>query len=131
MKYEGILRDFIKAVDTAQKENRFYAEKLSEYEGAQQDLLHQIEFGSWKDRDKWATKLAHIRQQRRYAKDKITLTEPIVLFAEENKAFIKKVEMVLGDVRKQTKLMKNRKYRPRVIKDLTMEGIAGEVGDAT
>lgn len=125
MNYENVLRDFIKAVDTAQRENRFYTEKLSEYEGAQQDLLHQIEFGKWKDRDKWATKLAHVRQQRRYAKDKIALTEPIMLFAEENKAFIKKSEMVLGEVRKQTRLMKNRKYLPRVIKDLTIENIVG------
>ena len=126
MDYEIVLRDFIKAMDTAQKENRFFTEKLQKYEGAQQDLLHQIEFGKWKDRDKWATQLAHIRQQRRYAKDKLRLVESIVLFAEENKANIKKVEMVLGDVRKQTKLMKTRTYLPRVIKNLTMEGLREE-----
>lgn len=123
MEYEKILRDFVKMIEQAQVEQRFYTEKLKEAEAKECDILHQIEFGKPSERNKWATQLSRVLQERRFALDKLKLVDAIVKYAEENKPAVKKTEMVLGEVRKNVKLMKNRKYSPRILTNLTMEGL--------
>ncbi len=118
--YEKIIREFIKAIQTAQSENTFYFERVNELDKATQDLLHQIELGKPSERGKWATKLADVRKERRFAKDRASITEPIVVFADNNLPQIKAIERLLGDVRKENSKLKDRKYSPKVIKNLTI-----------
>lgn len=118
--YENILRDFIKAMKSAQSEYKFYYAKVNELDKATSDILHQFELGNAKERNKWATKLAEIRKERRYAKDKTALAEPINRYMTENHAQVKTIERLLGEVRKEQDCLKDRKYSARVIKNLTI-----------
>ena len=86
-----------------------------------QDYLHSLELDNLKcaERSKIATKLAQNRKERRYYKDKIEIYQPIIEFLDDdnNKKVIRKLEQVLGQVRKQEKIHKNRFYIPRVLKE--------------
>ena len=80
-----------------------------------QDILHSLELEShtYHEYANLSKRLAEVRKRRRQAKDKIAVMEPIVCFCEENKAFIKSTERLLGDVRKAEKKLENRVYTPR------------------
>lgn len=118
--YEVVLKDFVKAIQTAQSEHKFYYDKVNELDKATNDILHQIELGKSAERNKWATKLSEIRKERRYAKDIVAVAEPIKKYVAENPAQIKAIERLLGEVRKEQKHLKERKYTARVIKNLTI-----------
>lgn len=119
--YQTVLRDFIKATKTAQSEYKYYYAKVGELEKATLDILHQIELGKSGERNKWATKLSEVRKERRFAKDRIAVTEPFKKYAEENQPLIKGVERLLGEVRKEQDKLKDRKYAPRILKNLTID----------
>lgn len=119
--YENILRDFVKALKSAQAENKYYFTKVNELNKAQEDILHQIEFGNPKERNKWATKLSNIRKERRFAKDRVAVTGALRKYADDNQPQIKSIERLLGEVRKEQDGLKGRKYSPRVLKNLTIE----------
>jgi len=121
--YDDILKDFIKSMNTAKQEYEFYSNKVTQLDRATQDLLHQIELGSTKERNKWATQLSQTRKERRYAKDKADELEPIYDYIKGYQPHIKNIERLLGDVRKKKNLLKNRKYSPKVIKNLTMPNL--------
>ncbi len=98
---------------------------MNDADAATQDLLHQIELGSYADRRKFATKLAQVRKTRRAYKDYIEITKPLYDLINRHD-FIKiqrELEQILGQVRKQEKwiLGQGRSYRPRIIKDLTIK----------
>ena len=97
-----------------------YSQDLEKCDKATQDLLHQLELGSYKDRQRTATKLAKVRQARRIYKDYIEVYSILYEFLHkpENEKFIKLLQEVLGEVRKQERRINNRTYKPRVIKDL-------------
>lgn len=123
MDYETILRDFVKAMKSAQSEHDYYYAKVNELDKATDDILHQFELGTPKDRGRFSTKLALIRKQRRFAKDRVAMTKPINVFATAHNADIKAIERLLGDVRKERKNMQVRTYKPKVLKDLAFEGV--------
>ncbi len=77
-----------------------------------QDLLHRLELDDdgYHDSAKIAKVLRQVRQERRSAKDMETVTEPIVLYLENNKKTINCLERLLGDVRKAEKSIENRFY---------------------
>lgn len=88
-----------------------------------QDLLHQLELGPYKDRQKFTTQLAHVRRQRRNAKDYILVHEDFVeLFSTpEGVKVLRSLEQILGQMRKSEQQIKTqRSYRPRVRTDLTI-----------
>lgn len=97
-----------------------YSKDLEKCDKATQDLLHQLELGSYKDRQRTATKLSRVRQARRVYKDYMEIYGPLYdfLHKSENEKFIKLLQEVLGEVRKQERRINNRTYKPRVIKDL-------------
>ena len=97
-----------------------YSKDLEKCDKATQDLLHQLELGSYKDRQRTATKLSRVRQARRAYKDYMEIYSPLYdfLHKSENEKFIKLLQEVLGEVRKQERRINNRTYKPRVIKDL-------------
>ena len=107
---KGVDMDYVDALDGLNVQD-----KLT------QDYLHSLELDNLKcaERSKIATKLAQNRKERRYYKDKIEIYQPIIDFLDDdkNKKVSRKLEQVLGQVRKQEKIHKNRFYIPRVLKE--------------
>lgn len=90
---------------------------------ATQDILHAIELGDYKDRDKLATRLAHVRRERRKWKDVVDITEPLytIITSQDKidvKYFLKKLNEVLGETRKRERSKSNRIYLPKVLTDM-------------
>lgn len=83
------------------------------------DLYHKIEDENtdYTERCKTATRLATCLRERRYHKDRVEETTPIVDFISKNKRLIKDLETLLGDVRKIEKHHDSRFYVPRVLTD--------------
>ena len=86
-----------------------------------QDLLHELELGPSKNKDRVATKLRKSRKERRIHKDFVEINTPIYNYfvSSEGKIVIHKLEEILGCIRKQEKYTQNRIYVPR-IKDETI-----------
>lgn len=87
------------------------------------DLLHQIELGSYKERGKFATKLALVRSRRRIHKNVVDVNKELVAYLEENefKKVYRKLEQLLGNCRKQEQYVENERiYKPKVRSDLTI-----------
>ena len=88
-----------------------------------QDLLHQIELGPYKYRQKLCTQLAHVRRKRRLAKDYIAIHEELVsqFNNTDGKKMLRSLEQILGTMRKnEREIAAQRAYRPRVRQDLTI-----------
>ena len=86
-----------------------------------QDILHSLEIYDHADDQKTslASKLVDVRRRRRIAKDAMDVYAPIADWAEENKAVLKSLERLLGDVRKAENIQKNRCYinRTTILED--------------
>ncbi len=84
-----------------------------------QDYLHKLELDNlnYKERAKLSTKLMENRKLRRKYKDEYEENLPISEFVEVNKQFIKKLEQLLGEIRKVEKYHENRQYYPRIEKE--------------
>lgn len=82
------------------------------------DLLHEMELNgsTSKIRSKIATELRTSRLDRRYYKDIVEELEPLYTFLSncQNEKVIKKLEQVLGKMRKAEAYHADRTYRPRV-----------------
>lgn len=119
----------------------FYRKLISDYEFAEsevkkdqdatQDLLHQIEFGSYEDRRRYVTRLANIRKHRRKYKDFIEINSELYKFFKDPemvKCYRALESRLLGQIRKQEHMIESkRSYRPRVVKDLTIDITEDEV----
>ncbi len=57
--------------------------------------------------------LGQARRQRRKAKDTMGETLPVLEWMDENRAVVKRLERLLGDVRKAERYAENRIYTPR------------------
>lgn len=77
-----------------------------------QDILHSLEIYNhpYNQKAKLAGKLVDVRRRRRTAKDMMDVYAPITTWVEENRAVIKSLERLLGDVRKAENIQKNRCY---------------------
>ena len=86
-----------------------------------QDILHSFEIHDhpYDQKAALAEKLVDVRRRRRVAKDTMDVYAPIAEWAEENKAVIKSLERLLGDVRKAENIQKNRCYinRTSILED--------------
>lgn len=81
-----------------------------------QDLLHELELGKYETRRKTSTALANCRKERRYYKDVVEETELLCDWAKEFQPALRKLQEVLGKMRKVEKYHENRAYVPRVKK---------------
>lgn len=95
---------------------------LEHYEKCSQDLLHQLELGSYEDRGKTTTKLVRVRKLRRESKDFIDNFEPLIalLDSNEGKYFIRRLSEQLGVMRKVERSHQNRVYIPKAITDINI-----------
>lgn len=106
----------------------FYNNSMVKLEQATQDILHKFELDKMtsSEKNKWATKLANIRKDRRYYKNKaLTLKMVIDLIEELEKdiQFTKGVNKFgnnVGAIRKKYLNLPNRVYSPKVIKEMVI-----------
>lgn len=80
-----------------------------------QDILHQLELGDNNSRAaaRMAGLLRQVRRKRREAKDAYALANLVDHWAAENKAAVKSLERLLGELRHMEELQNNRAYFPR------------------
>lgn len=80
-----------------------------------QDILHQLELGDHDSRAaaRMAGLLRQVRRKRREAKDAYALANLVDHWAAVNKAAVKSLECLLGELRHMEELQNNRAYFPR------------------
>ena len=121
MKNSEAIEQFRNHVAELQSRYKIDFENVNLCDKATNDLLHDLELGDAKERDKIATKISNVRKARRIYKDYVEVSQPLIDLLEtpEAKSFMKKLSECLGATRKIEKTFENRKYFPRVIRELT------------
>ena len=108
------LENFLSLLRSTEEQHNIHYENVGKYNNEQQNILHDFENEpSYQERAKLGTKLTKLRYERRISKDTVELTKDIVQFCKENKAFIGKLERLLGDLRKKENELENRVYKRR------------------
>lgn len=109
------LSAFLNLLRAADEGNRLSNAELSEIDKTKEDVLHYIEFESPEDseRAEAASVLHEILLVRREIKDAQEMTAPINRWVIENRAVIKSLERLLGELREIEKRHRARVYMPR------------------
>lgn len=118
-KHSDRIAAFAKYVDDAKVANDLAQKALHEQEAIECDILHRMELGCpYEERCKLATQLTTCLKERRYYKDIINQTQPIVDWTKDgrNSAAFAQLKQVLGKVRKEETYQETRTYRPRTDK---------------
>ena len=84
-----------------------------EAEAETQDILHALENHSYHEAASLARKLAKVRQTRRQEKDIVAQLAPVVEWLKENDVAVRRLQRVLGELRKVERNTQNRFYTPR------------------
>lgn len=113
--YSQTIETFLNFLKNCESENHIAIENLSSCEKEQQNLLHELELNdlNYNGRAKVATQISRMRHHRRNSKDTIELTKEIMNFCNEQKPAIKKLERILGEIRKYENFMETRTYKRR------------------
>jgi len=102
-------------------EQRFHMAEADEQEanGITNDIHHSMELVDHDDSEilQLGHELIAARRQRRSAKDTMNETAPVLSWMDGNRATIKSLENLLGEVRKAERIAQNRIYTPRSRKD--------------
>lgn len=113
MNPEQALSSFLKFVREVKAKQSMLQTTLSELNSASSDILHYAELhddlGGWQGYDLYK-KLRDTRRQRRMCKDEIELLTPVLQWVEESDGAVKKLERVLGEVRKNKTDISQRSY---------------------
>lgn len=80
-----------------------------------QDILHRLELyaDDYHETARLAKKLREVRQRRRRAKEAYERLSPVSTWARENQAVVKRLEQLLGTVRKAEERQQKRLWMPR------------------
>ena len=134
MKVSKSIENFLNFYDAVEREYNIAFNKVNECDKLTQDLLHKLELDklSNSEKNKIATQLKYCRKDRRYWKDIVEETTPIVAVfsqTDESLAEAKKRATVennirclnllreaLGKTRRQEAYHSSRTYKPRIIK---------------
>ena len=94
-------------------EQHYHMEEGNEQEAnaLTNDIHHDLELVDHSESEVLALglELMEVRRSQRKAKDTMSMTAPVLEFLEENRAVVKRLERLLGDVRKAER----RIYTPR------------------
>lgn len=106
------LAGFLNYLRQAEEQARIAQTIEQEAEAATQDILHKLELEDvpYHTGAKLARMLESIRKERRTAKDCMLVLKPLIDWMHENKAVVKGMERVLGDMRREEKFQQNRSY---------------------
>lgn len=117
-KQSEIVAAFIRLIEQTPKTYIAASMAVNTEDKLTSDLLHEIELDgkNCSIRSKTATRLRENRLDRRYYKDIVEELEPLYVFLseKENMKVIKKLEQVLGKMRKAENYHADRTYHPRV-----------------
>lgn len=117
MKESEKLANLLKYLRDVESEYCYSQQRISELELLQTDYLHKLEFvaRTTSERNKIATALKKCRIERRKVKESCELFRELVDFIYSNRSQIKKLETILGNVRKIEINQCSRMYKPRVM----------------
>ena len=89
---------------------------LAEADALTQDILHSLELEKHDETEylALARELAEARRKRRMAKDRLTITAPVLGWLEGNQSVVKDLERMLREKSKPERSTENRVYIPRV-----------------
>ncbi len=106
---------FLKFLREAEQECNDAIQKEREADLQTQDILHRLELhdDGYHNDARMARALRRIRKERRTARDEHMVTEPIVKWCRDNPGFIKKLNMLAGEIRRTEKQLANRHYNER------------------
>lgn len=125
------LADFLSFTRVVTSFCEFAKGSVSDDDKKSQDLMHQLELGTYKERQKFATQLANVRKHRRHYKDYITINEELCEYIKSPE-FVKvyrRLEQILGTIRKQERYVEGkRSYNPRILDTLTIRTTSEEEG---
>lgn len=108
---------FLDFLRDAQSRYNIARDELNQANNETQDILHQLELfeNSYHKIAALGKKLRAVRRRRRTAKDTVEVLEPIIVWAnrQDNRELLKRLEWLLGEVRKIEKSKENRMYIPK------------------
>lgn len=115
MKQSENIAMFLKFLREAEQDCNVAASQERDADLAVQDVLHRLELqdDGYHDSAKLALALREIRRERRAARDKHMILEPIARWCQKNQPFVKQLELLLGEVRKLERSQENRHYNDR------------------
>ena len=95
-------------------------QQLEENDNITQDILHQIELGSYNEGRKWYGQLRKTRKNRRENKNTLEILHKFKMLMEDKNSiqFMRQLDEALGDARKVEKNISIRYYCAKSIKDL-------------
>ncbi len=111
------VRDDIKNIMDLYSSN---CEQLENNERITQDILHQMELGSYNEGRKWYGALRKARKDRRVNKDTIEVLTKFMELMNTDYAikFMRQLDEALGSARNEEKKLNNRHYTARYLHDL-------------
>ena len=106
---------FLKYMRGAVEQHRMAEAEIREADDLTQDILHSLELENhdYHGYARLSKELRRVRQQRRMAKDVISVVTPVLEWMNANGQIIKDLERLLGIVRKNEKHCNNRVYTPK------------------
>lgn len=120
VKISEILSTFLRFIESAKSDYRFFYEEVNRQDKLTQDYLHSLELDELNrnQRSKIATALRNNRRDRRHCKDMAEELSPLITFLEDpqSQKLIRGLERVLGETRKQEEVHQRRFYVPKVKK---------------
>lgn len=112
-----VLKDFLDYISESDKKYVYAHDKMKEQDKLTSDILHKLELEDIlaKERNFLARKLQENRKDRRYYKDIVEETCPIVDFMNNpsNKKTLEMIKQLLGEIRKVERYHENRTYTPK------------------
>ncbi|MBP1924615.1 hypothetical protein J2Z76_000468 [Sedimentibacter acidaminivorans] len=117
MKESEMLSDILKYFRDTQSMYNIALKGSDDKQLLQEDLLHKLEFKdkTAAERNKTTTAMKRCRDERRKHKDKVEVLRELIEFINGNQPAIKKLEKILGDMRRIEENQGKRVYRPRIM----------------
>ena len=117
MKLSERLSALLSEIREIQNLYAFSQGRIDDLELLQSDLLHKIEFNAKtaQERNKIATQLKKMRTERRKNKEAVELYKELIVFISDNQSQVKRLERILGNIRKIEEMQSNRQYKPRTM----------------
>ena len=117
-KKSEIVKAFLDLITESQKDAEWAKKNRAEQDALTQDLLHKLELGGYKGRNKVATRLAQCRRRRRIYKDVEQEASTIIAWTKsyEGRDVLKQLKEMLGKLRTVEQYHENREYKPRIDK---------------
>ena len=109
-------KDAIKVLHSFKEDYDFAYKRVGELDQYKNDLLHKLELDqlSQSEKNKIATELRHVRQDRRYYKNLVDVYKPLVDVNNENKNAVFKVANAISTTMNKYEALHKRSYTPRI-----------------